>query len=670
MKYFFLSIGLFLAFHATAQEVELQSKIDFVNSNIQQSQKAERLRWMDSLVELIRFNEALNYDSILQQSIQFAVEIDSLEAATRKTNEYVLYKREHLGDPAAATSVFNAFLDKVELLPDGKTKANFFYHGAGAYYNVFDMENALTYYVRAKEYAQHGNPVILGDIHSMIGGIYLNMGKTVEASQELQIGLDLLRQRKDTIGIIDVKNKMSIVYSQHAFYEEAEKERNEAIQLIHEHSGNSDLLLFYFNAAADYRMMDKQSKRIEYIKLAIAHNNGPKHAYYMPFLLYELIIALAENDSLAQAETYFRQVKNEVDQYDSDQYRDLYIETLKQLELAKGNYTQALQYGKKHLALKRQQVIYVEIMNAEKFLADVYKKIDDAENSNKHLLNYYELKDSITGVQNAKNLFLYQTLYETEKRDLEIENQKASIDFLYLENKNKTQLLIFGSVGLLLLFAAMMVYRSFVHAKNREKAQQAFSQELISTQEQERTRIAKDLHDGLGQQITLIKMKAQNAEQAELSALAHTALEEVRGISRDLYPVTLTKLGLTNSIEQLLLDLDEETDLFVSIEIDDVNANFNEAEALNFYRFIQESINNVLKHAQAKTLIVNINKQREGIKILIKDNGIGFEVSNRIKQNSLGLKTMAERISMLKGKLSIKSKREEGTSILVQIPVS
>jgi signal transduction histidine kinase len=220
-----------------------------------------------------------------------------------------------------------------------------------------------------------------------------------------------------------------------------------------------------------------------------------------------------------------------------------------------------------------------------------------------------------------------------------------------------------------MLFGGIVVYRSFRSAKKRQQAQQTFSQELINTQEQERTRIAKDLHDGVGQQITLLKMKAQNSNQTELSTLAHNALEEVRSISRDLYPVTLAKLGLTDSIEQLLLDLDEETDLFVSVELDDVNTNFNEIESLNFYRFIQESVNNVLKHANAKTLIVNVVKQKDGIKILIKDNGKGFEVSKMIKQNSLGLKTMAERISMLKGSFAIKSKTEEGTSILVQIPV-
>jgi len=668
MKYFFLTIALCVAFQLTAQEVELPAKIDFFNSKIQETKASERLRWMDSLVGIIKFQDEVKYDSVARQIIQFSLEIDSLAFATRKTNEHILYKLDYSAKPLEAATIFDDFLPEVGPLDDCKRKANYFYLGAGAYWNLSKMDSSLKYYLMALDYAEKCNPKILGDIHSKIGMAYVNTGKTVEASQELQIALDFYILNKDTFGIIDVKNSMSVLYSQHAFYEEAEKERREAIKLIKVFDGPSILSMFYFNSAADYRMMDNQPMRIEQIKLALKHNNSSNKDFFKPFFLFELVIALAENDSLVLAEAYFQQIKTEVEQYDAGQYRGIYIESLKQLEFARGNNKRAIQYGKEHLALNQDNAVYVEVMNAEKFLSDVYQKLNDEENAKKHLLNYYELKDSITGVQNAKNLLLYQTLYETKKRDLEIESQKSSIEVLNLQNRNKTQLLIFGSLGLILFFVGVMVYRSFVNAKNREQAQKAFSQALINTQEQERTRIAKDLHDGLGQQITLIKMKAQNTEQIELSALANTALEEVRGISRDLYPVTLSKLGLTDSIEQLLLELDEETDLFVSVEIDDVNANFNEAEALNFYRFIQESTNNVLKHAYAKTLIVNINKQKDGIKILIKDNGKGFEVSNTIKQNSLGLKTMAERISMLKGNLSINSKREEGTSILVQIP--
>jgi signal transduction histidine kinase len=219
------------------------------------------------------------------------------------------------------------------------------------------------------------------------------------------------------------------------------------------------------------------------------------------------------------------------------------------------------------------------------------------------------------------------------------------------------------------LFGGIISYRSFTEIKKREQVQRKFSQALIQTQEQERTRIAKDLHDGVGQQITLIKMKAQNTDQTELSGLAHNALEEVRSISKDLYPVTLAKLGLKESLEKLLLNIDKETGLIVSVEIDDVNAHFNKTDSLNLYRFIQESVTNVLKHANAKTLIVNILKQNKAVNILIKDNGQGFAVSDKAKQTSLGLKTMQERVNILKGRVTFKSKEGKGTSIIVQIPV-
>lgn len=77
---------------------------------------------------------------------------------------------------------------------------------------------------------------------------------------------------------------------------------------------------------------------------------------------------------------------------------------------------------------------------------------------------------------------------------------------------------------------------------------------------------------------------------------------------------------------------------------------------------------NVIKHANASTLFVNILKQKNGIKVLIRDNGNGFDIDDTITLNSLGLKTMTERINILKGQLSIKSKKNKGTAILVQIP--
>jgi len=137
------------------------------------------------------------------------------------------------------------------------------------------------------------------------------------------------------------------------------------------------------------------------------------------------------------------------------------------------------------------------------------------------------------------------------------------------------------------------------------------------------------LHDSVGQQLTLIKKKSQNENQDDITVLTNNALEEVRSISRGLYPALLKQLGLTESIEQLINDYDEQTELFFSIEIDNINNYFTESTSLNFYRLIQECLTNIIKHAKAKSVTITIKKENNAIITLISDNGKGFNVNDK-----------------------------------------
>jgi signal transduction histidine kinase len=167
----------------------------------------------------------------------------------------------------------------------------------------------------------------------------------------------------------------------------------------------------------------------------------------------------------------------------------------------------------------------------------------------------------------------------------------------------------------------------------------------------------------------MIKRKSQKLQHEKISIMANNALEEVRSISRNLYPVLLKQLGLTDSIEQLINSYDEQTDLFFSMDIDNINSFFTESTSLNFYRLIQECLTNIVKHAKAKSVKINIKKENNNIVTLISDNGLGFDVNDSKKKNSLGLKTIFERIKIMKGNLSIDSKLNNGTSFIFSIPV-
>lgn len=205
-------------------------------------------------------------------------------------------------------------------------------------------------------------------------------------------------------------------------------------------------------------------------------------------------------------------------------------------------------------------------------------------------------------------------------------------------------------------------------AREKQRLQEKFAKELLVSQEKERNHIAKELHDSVGQQLTLIKKKTQQKGYEDLTGLTNTVLEEVRAISRGLYPANLKVLGLSQSIEQLIYDLDEQFDTFFSVDVDTVDHYFNEAESLNLYRFVQECITNSMKHSSAVAISVEVAEKPSEIRVEVSDNGKGFEITTAQLQNSLGLKTLAERVKIIGGILEIKSSHTKGTRICAIIP--
>ncbi len=302
-------------------------------------------------------------------------------------------------------------------------------------------------------------------------------------------------------------------------------------------------------------------------------------------------------------------------------------------------------------------------------LSELYSAMGDFKKAYSYLTSYKFYKDTLFLEQHAKALLDLEIAYETDKKEQEIREKNGDIALMAEQAKVKNQWLLFGSIGLVVTFVIISLLRSRGHLKKQKMFQEIFSQDLIKAQEGERTRIAKELHDSVGQQLTLIKKKAQKNNQQDFSVLTNTALEEVRSISRALYPATLKQIGISESIAQLLYDLDEEVDMFFSVDIDDINNLLDEEKTLNLYRFIQESVNNVIKHAKAQTLSVQVSKGAEMIEVLVEDNGCGFENVSTLLSKSFGLKTMKERVRILNGTLFIQSSPGAGTKVTAKIPL-
>ena len=659
-----------MAASAVAQESAMEKSITSLKEKIAVSEKGEKLKWMDSLIPIIEFNEDYHYTDYIQEAIKLALEIDSLSSATKNTADFIYYQNVILGDPKEGLKVYKAFKGKEKKKKNPKGRINFYIYGSDSYFLLRDVDSALVILEEAKTYAQQTNEQKkLGNVYTRIGFCESEQGQFANASQSLQTARKIFLQEKDTSMMLSANNALSVLYSQNAFYKEAEAVRNESIEISKKIKEKPQLFTLYFNAAADARLQGNQEKRIKYLKLAKeeVEVSLQKNLYY-PLILSDLVIAYAESDSLAKAETLFSEFANDEEMLAKGINREYYIEARKQISLARGDYQDALQYGLEHWEYKKNQGSFVEIYNAENFLAQVYKALGNKEKENEHMVAYYRIKDSISSVKNVQALSYYQTLYETEKRDSKIQAQESSIALLDEKNKVKNQWLLFGGLGSLGLFGFVWVIRSRNFARRRQKLQEGFTQDLLKTQEHERSRIASELHDSVGQKLLIIKnalsLKEKEAK-TEIDLVGET-IKEVREMSHTLHPFQFEKLGLITSLKNMVEVLQKNSKVFYSEDIEIVDGLIEKEKEIHVFRILQEALTNVEKHAQATACNLAAEDGKTHLLFTVKDNGTGFK--NEASNEGLGMKTLRERAQLIGAALDITSESGKGTVLTLKIP--
>lgn len=214
-----------------------------------------------------------------------------------------------------------------------------------------------------------------------------------------------------------------------------------------------------------------------------------------------------------------------------------------------------------------------------------------------------------------------------------------------------------------------------------QKARVEYTLQLIASQEAERKRIAAELHDSIGQNLLLIKnlaemsLRTQEPEGAyeNLATINHLALQciaEARQISRDLRPYQLDHLGLRRALEAMVEHADQASAIQFNSRFEPVDELFSADAAMNLYRIVQESLNNILKHAHASRVNIHLERDIHEVQLKIEDDGAGFSPDKIGAKKGLGLKNIAERVRMLGGTLKITSSPGTGTRVDVTIPIA
>jgi PAS domain S-box-containing protein len=229
--------------------------------------------------------------------------------------------------------------------------------------------------------------------------------------------------------------------------------------------------------------------------------------------------------------------------------------------------------------------------------------------------------------------------------------------------------------------AVLAIVRDVTERQLAVKRQDQLSRKILVAQEEERARVSRDLHDGLGQQLTALRLEldwlhkrtptADDAAFDEATGMIDGAVGELRGICRGLRPPLLDDLGLEPAALQLVQEFEEHTKLEVTLELhlgDDLPEIPSEV-ALCIYRVLQEGLTNVHRHAHASRVEVLLQHRGEHLELALTDDGSGFGIERIPDSPGFGITGMEERAKLVNGVFSMQSREGDGTKLELQVPV-
>ena len=311
-----------------------------------------------------------------------------------------------------------------------------------------------------------------------------------------------------------------------------------------------------------------------------------------------------------------------------------------------------------------------------------YKERDDFKNASLYYQKYIDIQDKLYDEANVKAIADLQAKYEKEKQDRKIQESNYKIA--------KQKLIIIGIV-LFMFFSGFIVY--LLYRRYQWKQQARLSNEVQRQQElaaiavldaemRERNRVATDLHDGVGQMMSAVKINLSAFSTQQLSndkeatevmqkiiVLVDESCKEIRNVSHNMMPSALLKNSLVTAIQVFIQELNVQQPTIDFIHEGFENS-FPQNVELIIYRIIQEAVNNVIKHAAAKHLQITMMNDQQGLQILIEDDGKGIDLKRHQETAGVGLKNIRARVHFLKGVIEINSAQGAGAVLSIHIPAT
>lgn len=575
-----------------------------------------------------------------------------------------------------------------------------------------------------------------GHIYNGYGIHYLEISRFDEAEAYFQKSYDYFKKsKKDTapLGVATALGNLSLIAETKRDIEKAVRLQLQALDVWQSSAFPERFVAvgnMYINIGNLYTKVGQHDKAIIYTKKAVETrlNADIKDADLATSYIY-LLNSFIKNNQLDSAQKYLLTTQTLVNDLKNPVVYMRYYAVLGEIGMAEKNYEKAL--GQYQLALQYAQQTqkitfqisssmgiarcYQELKQpaeaipflaqslqlaekgnrleaktrALKGLAEAYHQLNNDQQAFAYFTQYNALKDSIQAEETKLKLNDIDTKYQTVQK----ENQILQLE----KDKSRQNTLIYGLLLGILAVAGIggLMYRNVANQRKiaqqetllKEKEIQQLQQErqLVATnsilkgQEEERTRVARDLHDGLGGILTSVKLtlgkvrgnfilpEASTVVFARALEQLDLAINEMRRVAHSMMPEALVRYGLPDSLKDFCEDLNETGQVKVHLQVLGMENRLDSSVEVVLYRIVQELLNNILKHAQATDAYVQVVRRDAIVHLTVEDNGKGFDLKQADHRKGAGMRNVENRVAYLGGTLDIQSAIGEGTSVEIEI---
>lgn len=500
-------------------------------------------------------------------------------------------------------------------------------------------EDALTLMLEAiADYDKANNADGKAELFNDIANMMRKHGDSDQAEAYLRKALTIYQQTKNLNGLANTNNNLGIVFETKGNLDSAMIHYQKGLEL-YEKAGDEigmSYSLDYVGLIHAYRSEFKESESFLLRALAIREKKGEQFAISTSLVnLGEVNMAMNETD---KAINYFNR---SLQMADSLKFPDLQSYNYKMLAEAnsrKSNYKTAFDFYKRHITLK----------------------------------------DSLFNLDRNKQLTEMQTKYETAEKEKENANllRENQLKELNISNKNNQLLLLSGILILalsagLLYFNRQKLVRQKLLNEEIQKQQELRLKAVIASQEDERNRIAAELHDGLGQSLASVRMRLSREQVSpeSLDALDKSCVE-LREISHNLMPSNLMRSGLVAALNELAERINKTGKLHLIIDADPELPSLTTNSAIHLFRIIQELLTNIMKYADATETTVQLMADKNILSVMVEDNGKGFDKTKLQSTSGNGWYNIHSRLTILNGNVEIDSAPGRGSVITIDLPLS